>query len=115
MEKGSDYIKKLVGSNLRALREQRQLTQDGLAALIGVTGRTIMNIENAVTFPKPLTIYSISNLFGISPAELFLPETKNGNGLDDMQKEILIRELGNIKEAIDMLFLQKISEQKGEE
>ncbi len=106
---GDVYIKKLVGNNLRELREQKQLTQDELGSLIGVTGRTIMNIENAATFPKPSTIFGLSNIFGITPAELFLSDAQKGcNGLDQLQKEIFRREFLDLKDAIDMLLQQKI-------
>ena len=114
MKERGDYIKKLVGSNLRELREQRQLTQDELGALISVTGRTIMNIENAVTFPKPSTIHSLANAFGISPAELFLTEEqKSCNGLDQVQKEIFVREVRELQKSIDMLFEENISSLEG--
>ena len=99
---GTEYIKRLVGSNLKYLREQRQLTQDDLAAMIDVTGKTITNIENAGTFPKPETIYRLSKAFDISPAELFLSEEERKyNGLDSIMKSHIRKEVERLHKALD--------------
>ena len=99
---GTEYIKRLVGSNLKYLREQRQLTQDDLAAMIDVTGKTITNIENAGTFPKPETIYRLSKAFDISPAELFLSEEERRyTGLDSIMKSHIRKEVERLHKALD--------------
>ena len=99
---GKEYIKRLVGSNLKYLREQRQLTQDDLAAMIDVTGKTITNIENAGTFPKPETIYRLSKAFDISPAELFLSEEERRyTGLDSIMKSHIKKEIERLHKALD--------------
>ena len=99
---GTEYIKRLVGSNLKYLREQKQLSQDDLAAMIDVTGRTIMNIENAGTFPKPETIYRLSKAFNISPAELFLSEEERKyTGLDSIMKSHIRKEIERLHKALD--------------
>ncbi len=99
---GKEYIKRLVGSNLKYLREERQLSQDDLAAMIDVTGRTIMNIENAGTFPKPETIYRLSRFFDISPAELFLSEEeRKHSGLDSIMKSHIKKEIERLHKALD--------------
>lgn len=106
---GKEYIKRLVGSNLKYLREERQLSQDDLAAMIDVTGRTIMNIENAGTFPKPETIYRLSRFFDISPAELFLSEEeRKHSGLDSIMKSHIRKELERLHKALDAFIEEEI-------
>lgn len=61
---------KKLGSNLKALRANKSITQSQLAELIGVDKSFVSNIENGKTNPTLSTITSLAKVLGVTPAEL---------------------------------------------
>jgi transcriptional regulator with XRE-family HTH domain len=60
--------------NLRRLRERRALSQKDLAALSGVTDRTIRNLETGETESRPSTTRKLARALHVKVEELMGPE-----------------------------------------
>jgi len=59
-----------IGTFLRLLREERGLSQDEAAEIIGVCGKTVHNIELGKTEASFDTIFQLCDLYGVSPVEI---------------------------------------------
>ncbi len=59
------------GKNLRILRKRNRLSQIDLAAIIGITERTIYNYETGQKVPKQSTLVQLADVLGVTP-ELLL-------------------------------------------
>lgn len=59
-----------VGAAVRLLRKKRGLTQAGLAALIGVSGKAVSKWENAKGLPDISLLEPLSAALGVSVSEL---------------------------------------------
>lgn len=57
--------RKLIGERLRTIREQRDLLQDDLARIIGVTKGCIHSWEIGRTLPDPITLYELARILGV--------------------------------------------------
>jgi len=64
----------ITGSAIRSLREAKHLTQADLAAMIGVSSKTISKWETAKGFPDISLIEPLSGALGISVPELLSGE-----------------------------------------
>ena len=60
----------VTGSTIRSLREQRHLTQAGLAEIIGVSSKTISKWETAKGLPDITLLQPLAQALGISVIEL---------------------------------------------
>ena len=63
-----------LGNRLRDLRAQRDLTQAELAALVGVSRKTINTVENGVFIPSTLLALKIARALGRPVEEIFFLE-----------------------------------------
>lgn len=61
---------KKLGTNLKTLRANKNITQSQLADLIGVDKSFVSNIENGKTNPTLSTITSLAKVLGVTAAEL---------------------------------------------
>ena len=62
--------------NIRARREQLDLTQDDVAKLMGTTQSNYAHIENGRASPKIDVIERVADALGIPPALLLTPTRK---------------------------------------
>jgi len=71
-----DYIRNLT-YNITLLRKQNRLSQKEMAQLLGISIATIIKLESGILPPRfsTETILCISDCFGLSPSELFRPES----------------------------------------
>lgn len=58
---------------LRELRERYPLTQDELAARVGITRAALSRIEAGKAEPRPSTIRKLAASLGVTPADLMAP------------------------------------------
>lgn len=58
-------------NRVKDLRLQRQLTQEELARLLGVSRQTIISIENGRYNPTLMLAYRIASFFSLSIEEVF--------------------------------------------
>lgn len=63
-------LKKLVGYNLKKLRESAGLTQEQLGEKIGLTVNAIKKNEQGITFPKIPTLNFLADYYGVSIEEM---------------------------------------------
>ncbi|MBP5166051.1 MAG: helix-turn-helix transcriptional regulator [Oscillospiraceae bacterium] len=76
-----------IGEKIRELRRARDMTQDELAALLGVAYQTVSKWETGATSPDLSLIVPIARLFGITTDELFsYNESADGLRLAELQK-----------------------------
>ena len=89
-----------IGERIRSKRRERELTQEELANILGVTKAAVSKWENEESYPDITTLPLIAQLFHMTMDELFgyTPEHKPlavvneyhfGLSLDDVDKEIL--------------------------
>lgn len=70
---------------LKALRVNKDMTQDNAAVALGVTTRTVQNWESYITFPTAQQLMKICDVYGCELGDIFLPETltkSDGNKLN---------------------------------
>lgn len=84
-------IVKTISEKILTLRRERGITQDALAAALGVTYQAVSKWENALACPDVTMLPKIAEYFGISMAELFgeeKPESKaTGESQADFEAE----------------------------
>lgn len=64
---------------LRELREREELTQEDLAARVGVSRQTIISLERGKYNPSLLLAYKLARVFGLRIEEVFLLEREKGD------------------------------------
>ena len=78
---------KPVGAKIHALRKNAALSQEQLAEKVGVSWRTISNLETGRTTPKIELIYAIAQTFHISLDELLNNHTHTKKSLSRIKLE----------------------------
>ncbi len=74
-----------LGSFLYERRKQMGYTQETVAEIIGVSARTLRNIEYNDTTPEFESIIKLWDLYGLEPDELFVFYTRD-EIMDEMAK-----------------------------
>ena len=64
-------LKKVLNNHIPEYRQKKGLTQEGLAALIGVSRQTIISIEKGNYVPSLLLAFSLSQVFKVPIETLF--------------------------------------------
>jgi transcriptional regulator with XRE-family HTH domain len=67
-------IKKIVGDNIRFIREKRGLTQEELSAITNMSKTFIGDIERAQKAPTTTSLEKIAKALGVKPSLLLEPE-----------------------------------------
>ena len=65
-----EEIQKSLGLKVQALRKTKNMTQEDLAEITGVSWRTISNLERGLALPTLKLIYDLSQHFNVSIDEL---------------------------------------------
>ncbi len=60
--------------SLKALRVNKEMTQEEAAKALNVTTRTIQNWESYETFPTGFQLIAICSVYGCELNDIFLPE-----------------------------------------
>lgn len=68
-------IRKLVGGNVIRLRRERDLKQERLAELSGLTQSMISQIENGHSNVELFTLNDLAEAFGVRPIEFFVEDS----------------------------------------
>lgn len=69
-------MRKLVGRNVKRLREKRRLTQEQFAEKSGFSQQYISDLERGRRNPTIITIYELAQALGTSHLELVRPRIK---------------------------------------
>ena len=67
-------MRKLVGSNVRKLRMERQMTQEQFAERSGFSQQYISDLERGRRNPTIVSLYELAQALGASPVELLTPD-----------------------------------------
>lgn len=67
-----ESIRAILSKNLRELRKERGLTQEGLASLAGFQGPSYNRWESGKSWPEPETIEALAKALGVPESRLFL-------------------------------------------
>jgi transcriptional regulator with XRE-family HTH domain len=68
-------MRKLVGKNVRRIREKKGLTQEELAEVSGFSQQYISSLEKGRRNPTIITLYEIALSLGVSHVDLIKPRT----------------------------------------
>ena len=97
LEKGSLYVKggklvnpKEIGAFLKQLRNEKRITQEQLAEILGVSGRTISRWETGTNLPDLSILVQISEYYNVEIKEILNGERKSKN-MDNELKETLLK------------------------
>lgn len=63
-------------NKLKELRERESLTQEDLAARVGVSRQTIISLERGKYNPSLILAYKLARVFGLGIEEVFLFEDR---------------------------------------
>jgi transcriptional regulator with XRE-family HTH domain len=66
-------INKILGENVKALREQAELTQEKLAEMAGMSVTGLQRLESAERWPRPENLAGVARALGLEPWQLLLP------------------------------------------
>jgi transcriptional regulator with XRE-family HTH domain len=66
-------MRKLVGKNVKRIREKKGLTQERLAEISGFSQQYISGIEQGRRNPTVITLYELAASLGVSHLELVRP------------------------------------------
>ena len=67
-------MRKLVGRNVRRLRDRLGLTQEQFAEKSGFSQQYISDLERGLRNPTVVTLFELSQALGVSHVELVRPE-----------------------------------------
>ena len=81
---------KKIGTFLKELRKEKNLTQEALAEILGVTNRSISRWENGVNMPDFDLVIEIANYYDISIEEILDGERKN-EMIDKKTEQMLLK------------------------
>ena len=66
-------MRKLVGRNVRLIRQQKGLTQEQLAEISGFSQQYISGLEQGRRNPTVVTLYELASVLGVSHLDLVRP------------------------------------------
>lgn len=71
-------MRRLVGRNVRRVRQMKGLTQEELAEISGFSQQYISGLEGGRRNPTVVTLYEVATALGVSHMELVRPSRKDG-------------------------------------
>lgn len=81
---------KKIGTFLKELRREKQLTQEALAEILGVTNRSISRWENGVNMPDLDLVIEIANYYDVSVEEILDGERKS-EMIDKKTEQVILK------------------------
>jgi transcriptional regulator with XRE-family HTH domain len=69
-------MRRLVGRNVRRIRQKRGLTQEKFAEISGFSQQYLSSLENGRRNPTVVTIYELASALGVSHMDLVRPNKK---------------------------------------
>jgi transcriptional regulator with XRE-family HTH domain len=71
-------MRKLVGRNVKRIRQEKGLTQEQLADLSGFSQQYISGLEQGRRNPTIVTIYELATALGVGHMDLVQPDEEQG-------------------------------------
>jgi transcriptional regulator with XRE-family HTH domain len=69
-------MRKLVGQNVRRIRQRKGLTQEEFADVSGFSQQYISGLEQGHRNPTVVTLYELASALGVAPVDLIKPIKK---------------------------------------
>jgi transcriptional regulator with XRE-family HTH domain len=69
-------MRRLVGQNVRRIRQKRGLTQERFAEISGFSQQYLSSLENGRRNPTVVTLYELAIALGVSHLDLLRPTKK---------------------------------------
>lgn len=66
-------MRKLVGRNVRAIRNEREITQEELAERSGFSQQYISGLECGRRNPTVVSLFDLAQALGVQPVDLLTP------------------------------------------
>lgn len=80
---------KKVGGFLKELRKEKGVTQEQLAEILGVSGRTVSRWETGFNMPDLEVLIQIADYYDVELRELLEGERRSGNMNKEMEETVL--------------------------
>ena len=72
-------MRKLVGRNVKRIRQRKGLTQEQLAELSGFSQQYISGLEQGRRNPTVVTLYELATSLGVGHMDLVRPDAEKGD------------------------------------
>lgn len=82
---------KKIGTFLKELRREKQLTQEQLAEMLGVTNRSISRWENGINMPDFDVVIELANYYDVSIEEILDGERRKEEMIDKEEERTLLK------------------------
>ena len=96
---------KMIGAFLAQLRKEKDLTQEQLGQILGVTNKTVSRWENGNYLPPVEMLQQLSEFYGLSINEILsgkpLSETEYRDQAEENIKSVLVNSSFTVRERID--------------
>ncbi len=90
-------FKKIIASNLKALRQERKLSLDSVAKMTGVSKSMISQIEKGEVNPTISIMWKLANGFKVSFSKLMSEEDANVEVVKPSEEKVLYEDEGRVK------------------
>ena len=87
--KETDYESKKIGKFLAGCRKQKNLTQEQLSEILGVSSKSVSRWENGITLPDYTVLDSLCKALGISVNEFYYGEKKTDMDFEQLSEQNL--------------------------
>lgn len=81
---------KKIGRFLKELRKEKQLTQEALSEILGVSSRSVSRWENGVNMPDLDLVIELANYYDVSIDEI-LDGERNNEMIDKKDEEMILK------------------------
>jgi transcriptional regulator with XRE-family HTH domain len=71
-------MRRLVGQNVKLIRQRKSLTQEKFAELSGFSQQYISGLEKGLRNPTVVTLYELATALGVTPLDLIRPRKAGG-------------------------------------
>ena len=89
MKGGNSMDQKKIGSFLKELRKEKDITQEQLAEKIKVSGRTVSRWETGSNMPDISLLADLADFYGVSIPEIIDGERKSDNMKEEPKEKLL--------------------------
>jgi transcriptional regulator with XRE-family HTH domain len=66
-------MRRLVGQNVKRIRQKKRLTQERFAEISGLSQQYISGLEQGRRNPTVVTLHELATALGVTPADLIRP------------------------------------------
>ncbi len=103
-----EVLKLSIGTNIKTLREQHNMSQEELGKIAGVTDKAVSTWENDIKIPRMGAIQRIADYFGIRKSDII--EDKNNNIDTPMPHQNLISKYEQLNESGQAKLMERLDE-----